>query len=424
MVVNFQDYQSPKFIEKKNKDFVLWGSDNLYPSFISGLINKSALHSSIFYSKAMMTGGGGINFAMPDSSNIDEKIQSKLDEFSLAVNPQESMWDVTKKLAFDLEMYGGFCLQVIWNKTRDKILEVYHTDISGIRSGKNNDKGQVENYYWSDDWSNINNPKITPIKSFDLNNKKGTQMIFVKPYMSGVVYYPIPTYESAINYINLDWSISKFHNSAIENGLQPSMVINFPTGYPSDEEMDKIYQNIKKLYGGGDNAGKFILTFSQDKETAPTYTPIQVNDLDKQYDSLENKLTQHIITAHRLTSPMLAGIKSEGQLGGRNEIIEASELFHSNVIRPNQILIENVWNKILKINGFGNITAEIENIKPLQFQFSDTNMMLNIFTMDELRQMAGFDAMNPDQIPAIIQNNQVNSGQNTPENGTNSLIKS
>ena len=71
---------------------------------------------------------------------------------------------------------------------------------------------------------------------------------------------------------------------------------------------------------------------------------------DGYYTTINDMSIQQILTAHRITSPMLLGIKTEGQLGGRAELIDARVLFEHNVIEPMQQEILRQLEGILQIN--------------------------------------------------------------------------
>lgn len=59
---------------------------------------------------------------------------------------------------------------------------------------------------------------------------------------------------------------------------------------------------------------------------------------------------QKILTAHRITSPMMLGIKESGQLGGRDEVIDAYLLFSNMVIEPYQQDILRCFETLLEVN--------------------------------------------------------------------------
>ena len=85
------------------------------------------------------------------------------------------------------------------------------------------------------------------------------------------------------------------------------------------------------------------------KEEAPVITPIPQNGADGYYTTVNDMVTQKILTSHRITSPMILGIKTEGQLGGRTEMLEAFAHFQKTVIEPIQSDILSVFTDIFKL---------------------------------------------------------------------------
>ncbi len=105
------------------------------------------------------------------------------------------------------------------------------------------------------------------------------------------------------------------------------------------------------------------------------------------YDLLNKTVQQEIFTGHKVTSPMLFGVKTEGQLGGRAELREASELFQNTYVNAKQQSLEEVVNYLLKFND---IVAELEikKTEPISFQFSEQIISTNM-TQDEIREKLG-----------------------------------
>jgi hypothetical protein len=99
------------------------------------------------------------------------------------------------------------------------------------------------------------------------------------------------------------------------------------------------------------------------------------------------------LKAHRVTSPMLFGVRVEGSLGGRNELQDAFELFYNTVIEPSCDMITQTFNRILKINGYST-TVDIKSLQPLKQIFSEQTM-LQIADETELRPMVDLPAERP-----------------------------
>jgi len=98
------------------------------------------------------------------------------------------------------------------------------------------------------------------------------------------------------------------------------------------------------------------------KEEAPVITPIPQNGADGYYTTVNDMVTQKILTSHRITSPMILGIKTEGQLGGRTEMLEAFAHFQKTVIEPIQSDILSVFTDIFKVNGL-DVTLGVETTR-------------------------------------------------------------
>jgi len=154
--------------------------------------------------------------------------------------------------------------------------------------------------------------------------------------------------------ISLDISIASFHYYNLQNGLSPSLFVSMNNGIPSPEERQDIYAELASSFSGVEGAGKFFLAFSQDKEHATEITPIESAN-DDYYITLENRITSRILTGHRITSPLLLGIKDIGGQGlgnNANEILVASNHFNATVIKPIQKVLLRVFDRLMGYYGY------------------------------------------------------------------------
>ncbi len=135
------------------------------------------------------------------------------------------------------------------------------------------------------------------------------------------------------------------------------MVINFATGVPTEEEMDTVIRRLRTEYEGSSEGGKVIFTFSDGGDTAPTITPITLNDSDERFIELNKKVTEGIFVGHRATNPNLFGVRIPGELGNKNDLIESLQVFQAQYIDAKQYLIEKTFNRLAKLNG---ITDKLE----------------------------------------------------------------
>lgn len=405
MQINFSTYNTPKFSEQPGKDWINYGSDNLYCNYLIDVLNKSATHNAIIESKIKQIIGDGI--VLEDSEDKDQ--MAAIMKLIKKTNRYESFNDIIRKIAFDLEVFGGFALNLIWSRDRSCISEIHHVDFTTLRVAKPDEKtGEVKGYYFSENWKKANTAKHKPVfmDRFDTGNRiNASQILYVKPYRANTLFYPLPSYIGALNYIELDYEVSNYQLNSVKNGLSPSLMINFNNGQPTIQERTEIFNTINNTFRGSDAAGKFMLFFNKSVDTAATVTPILNNELDKIYTVLNESITQNICTGHRVTSTGLMGISTPGSLGSSQELMLASELFFSEVIGPEQALIEEVINKILGINGF-TLKVTIKDIQPVSFQLAETTM-LQVLTLDEIRAKIGLCKLNDEQRNEIYNRNGI-----------------
>jgi DNA-binding MarR family transcriptional regulator len=404
ITINFSEYSQPKFVEKKNQEWVCYGADNKYPSHLLSLLNTSAKHNAIVNGKANFIAGNGIVF--------EDETKQYLAEESINRNG-ETINDILDKVALDIETFGGCYLEVIYNPF-GTATSLYHIDYNKVRSNADNTY-----FYISDQWDSKQKPDdIEGIAAFDENNKSGKQIIYIKEYRPGVDTYTLPTYQGAMNYIELDVAVSEFHLNAIHNGMMPSKLISFNNGTPSEEEQRTIERRMRDKFAGEANAGKFIINFNNDPAKAPTVLDLSASDLDKQFDLLNKTIQQEIFSGHRITSASLFGISTEGALGARNEMRTAYEIFQNTYVNGKQKFIERWFAYILPLFGI-NEEFHIQHTEPLGFEFSEGIIASNM-TQDEIREKLGLPAI------ALLNEKQdvVNSIKSLPQDIATKVIES
>jgi len=275
--------------------------------------------------------------------------------------------DMVRKLCYDLKLMGQCSMQVIYSKDRKTIAQVEHIPVENLRAEKCNDKGQIEAYYYSDDWSKVKKvDDTTRIPSFGYS-KENIEIIYVKPYRAGYKYYSSPDYAGGLQYAELEQEISNYHLNNILNGLAPSMLINFNNGTPNAEERQALENRIYQKFSGSSNAGKFILAFNDNPESAATIEPIQLSDAHNQYQFLSDESSKKVMVSHRVVSPMLLGIKDNSGLGNNaDELKTASTLMDNTVIRPFQTLLIDAFDSVLAYNQIS-LKLYFKTLQPLEF---------------------------------------------------------
>ena len=386
----------PQLIEvtTKRDDHIKYGADNLYPDYLLSLLEKSSIHKSIQTGKQDMTMGDGLKVV---TENLPLEQQTIVSKFMNMPNPNENIEDISYKVAMDLIIYGAYALNVIWSKDKQTIAEFYHIDYGKLRCGKPDEDGKMTYYYYSDDWTDIKNNEVKEIAVFSMDERKeASQIMVVKEYNPAAKYYAIPQYSASIPYVEIDFEIGMYHLNNIQNQLSPNYLLQINTGVPEEEEQDELFRQIKKELTGH-KGHKFMLTFGNGQDQAPTFIPIQTTDSDKQFLVLNEAVLQALCTANKVTSPMLLGIKTPGQLGGRAELVDAYDLYYATVINKLQKHILKSYHKILTING---TSAKLDFIKaePLPFNLTE-QALLQVATPNEVRDMVGLEPVEPQNNP-------------------------
>jgi len=393
--VYLEQQTAPKFVETPNQDWINYGDGeyrNTYPNFLIDLYNSSATHAAIVNATAAMIAGKEIVIE-EDGGNLQAFVELK--KFLASVNRNgDTAHDIITKFAFDLKLFGAYAMNVIWSKDKTKIAEIHHIPVEQVRVGKTGVSGFVEEYYVSSDWSQYRKKEYTPRRVAAYNTadrSEASQIYYCGIYSPGMEAYFTPDYTASTNWILTDHLTSEFHLSNISNGFAPSYWINFNNGVPTQEERFKIEQQIAGKFAGAGNAGKFVMTFSDDSNSAPDLQAIQLSDADKQYTVLNELCIQNIMIGHRVTSPMLLGVKTEGQLGGRNELLQAYELYSNTVVQPHKDLVLKGLKMVLNANNI-NLPIVLSEISPLSSMF-DNDVLKEVLTQDEIREQLGYEPL-------------------------------
>ena len=354
-VINLSTYTKPEVYESKKNDWVEYGDDNNYFQYLIDRYNGSPTNNAAINGIAEMIYGRGLEA-------VGEK------EDSLDYQDMKSLFnkDCMKKVCYDYKMMGQASLQIIYSKDHSEIVKVSHMPVETLRAEKASD-GEIKGYYYSSDWGEVKpNDKPKRISAFG-TSKDGIEILYIRPYRAGYYYYSPVDYQGGLQYSELEEEIANYHISNIQNGLQPSMLINFNNGTPDKEARDMIERAIYDKFSGTSNAGKFILAFNDSKELAATVDPIMINDAHQQYQFLSDESMRKVMVSHRIVSPMLVGIKDNTGLGNNAEELQTASLLMDNtVIRPMQVTILDELEKVLEFN---NISLDIyfKTLQPLEF---------------------------------------------------------
>jgi len=354
--------QSHEYIDdtetiKQGTDFVAYGVDNNYPDFLINLYQKSAVHNALCNSISTWIYGEGVS--SPQTKSESWAKFKLLFEQGIGKN-------TIQKCILDLKVHGGFYLSISYSVDRSTISEVNHMPFECMRVEPEMDGNPSEFFLYSKNWSDYKKVGSAKIKAFDPNEKNDypNQIASFSMYSVGQYYYPKPDYQGGINYIELDKNVSEFHLANIKNGLAPSFLLSFANGIPSEEKRQAVKKQIEAELSGSKNAGKFILSFANDRANAPEITPFPLSDADKQYEFLSKEITSKVMISHRVVSPRLFGVNVDGGGLGNNadELKTASILFEDIVIKNYRDILTEAMELIM-----------LEAGHPINLDFASTN---------------------------------------------------
>ena len=361
-IYDLPTHELPLFEEQPGSEWINYGFDNLYGDYLRDLYLGSSIHTAVVNGVAEMIAGEGI-----DATDRLQNAGKREQWLKFSGLMEKSSDDLVRRLSFDMKLYGMAYIQVIWNRSRTGIAEMRHISSSNVRSGKANADGVVKTYYVSARWDAIKQKQYHPraYPAFSMEDRtQAAQILQIKAYQPGIYYYGLPDYVGSTNYIELDREIGVFHLNNIKNGLFPSMLLNFNNGIPTDEERREIERKVNEKFSGTSNAGRLLISFSDGNDNQPQIESISANDAEGMYQFLSQETTTKILAGHRVTSPLLFGVRGDGAGFGNNadELRDSYSLFSQTVVLPFQNLILECIGMLAQVNG---IELDLF-IKPLQ----------------------------------------------------------
>jgi hypothetical protein len=397
-IINVNNNQLPIITEDTRTryawvPFGVYGHDDFFDA-ISTAYRVSTTNSACIEGLADLIYGKGLY-----SKNLE------FDKTLQRVIPQEE----TKRVAFDLKLFGNAAYQVYWNAEHTEIVKMYHIPIQTLRAEKLSDTKGVQCYYYCTDWNDqraIKNKK--KLQAFGTSNER-MEVLYIKNYFPGLYYYSLPDWVAALQYSMSEGEISNLHFNNITNGFLPAVMINFNNGVPAPEERQTIEDLIQAKFTGTDNAGRFMLSFNDDPATKPTIDVIQIENLHEKYSYVAEYTQDRILVAHRVTSPLLFGIRTNGNgfSSQSEEMMTAFSIMQAMTISPFQNLILNSLDYALSKGGYENTELYFEQLTPLvilsaQAEEQDKSVaQVEEETNDAMENPATAEGETPEDIPDV-----------------------
>jgi hypothetical protein len=341
MLVNLGAAMPQEANEKETpKGWVTLGEANSFPNYLIDLYYSSPVHSALTMSIAFMIAGKEFKSTNPTA-------QREIDRLKLNA--------IRRPITLDAKMQGGYYLEIIWSVDRTTVAKINHLPYENVRLAVANDEDVIPGVYYSKDWNDMrkkkNIPTFIPMYNPTTKADEPSQVLFVGIMTPGSAYYPKPDYYSAINYIEITREISEFYRAFLSNGMAPSYFLHMNNGIPDPEEQMAIRRNWETMVGAK-KAGKVVFTFNESADRAPRLDLVPMSDADKQWMELSTQSRENILGAHRVTSPLLFGIRDAGGLGSNaDEMKQAYRIFNKNIIEPYQQIVTDSIEEVFKGMG-------------------------------------------------------------------------
>jgi len=307
--------------------------------------------------------------------------------------------DDLKRIIFDYKLYGNAAIQVIWNREHTRVNRLYHMPVQNIRAEKIYDSARVENYYYCSDWEDVRaqRDKIK-IPLFNTSDKT-RELFYIKDYTPGKYYYSLPDWISALQLAFVEAELSNLHINNIENGFLPLVMVNMNNGVPAPEERDTIEAMIEGKFTGTRNAGRFLISFNDDPDKKPTIDSIQTENLHDKYQYVADFAQDRILVAHRITSPLLFGIRTanNGFSSQSEEMKTSYSILQTMTIQPFQSKIIDSLSTIFNKGGISQDTQfYFEQLTPLAIL--STTAEETDTTIEEVEEDINKSMENPDEM--------------------------
>jgi hypothetical protein len=398
----------------------IYEADNAYPNKLIDLYqNASSVHSNFINLKTNLLYSTGLLPLNSEDVNLKNYLETPVNRAGHTLN------DIFKKLCADMALFEAAAYQLIYNR-EGKVAEIYHVSPANLRASNPNEFGFSDTWYYSTSWGIVDNKrrrksqnqfsKSIEIKNYnpDTGIQDKRQILYVKKYSPSAIddVYAIPSYNSILNWVQLDFELSQFHLNKVVNNLSPSGIVVMK-GNPDDDEKDAFVKNFKRNHTGSDNAGKLLFIWTDGADQTPEFIRFEGDKNDGIFEELSINVNEHIAVGHGAPLALIGMDKSNSIGNDSMKLNTARSYFLNTVIEPMQEVLISSINKILKINGYSQV--KIEN-KPLVFETSSTvdtnNSNLNNETEvklnDKLSSLSGKEWIQLMRIIRNIKNKKLN----------------
>ena len=379
-------------------------SDNIYVNDLAKRARRSSTHSSIINQKITFVKGKQFTFHDMDGNVIAyDDLPDDFKEWIAEVNPEgDSLYDVFCDWVQSYVITGNYYPHV---KKSGDFVALYSEDATTVRKSKDKKTAYLSNF-WRDIRLNTTPTHEYPVYEIPFydGTMRSNYLIHGMRKYPEFNFYGLPDYVGALDWIDIEYRMSKYNIDKFDNGFFPSVLIQLfgevPDGLNAQQYVDK----IKEKFTGEANNDKFLVELLDSPEQAASIKEFE-RERDGEFLELSQMAVKAIITAHRIT-PSLAGLETAGKLGSSQQMREEYDKFMNSVIIPDfQEPLLKCLNKIIERETNYGIKVGILNVAPVgNSEKVDVN---GVITINEARKMLGMEELEDGRGELFVNQNSV-----------------
>ena len=379
-------------------------SDNLYINDLAKRARRSSTHSSIINQKITFIKGKEFTFKV-DGENVDyNELPEDFKEWCNEVNPEgASLYDVFSEWVQSFVITGNYYPHI---KKSGDYTALYSEDATTVRKSKDTKTAYLSNFWRDIKLSNMPSSEypVTQIPFYG-GKVRNEYLIHGMRNYPEFNYYGLPDYVGALDWIDIEYRMSKYNIDKFDNGFFPSVLIQMFGEVPDGMNAQQYVDRIKDKFTGEANNDKFLVELLDSPEQAASIKEFE-RERDGEFLELSQLAVKNIITAHRFT-PSLAGLETAGKLGSSQQIKDEFDKFINSVAIPDyQEPMLNVLNKIIKRETkWNNIEIGILNVSPVGN--SDRVDLNGVITINEARKLLGLQELEDERGELFVNQNAV-----------------
>ncbi len=330
----------PRIALNRSTKAVEWGKAHTFPAKLLELVRNSPTQSSISATRARLVAGEGLT----DTRNtaLTAFVNAKL-----FVNGKPSKTRFLSALAQDYSVFGGYAFQVIPARG-GTVAELHYQRFSTVASGEMDAEEVVPNYYLCRDWKDRRKYPVQEIAAFDPDAGAAEPQLYY--YFNAAAdqdYYPQPTYAAALNYLQTEAELGKYHVGNVSSRFSAGTILSLPApqaytdtdgNVVSAEYQQRRFNEALKENFTGPDGDRILTLFGEDPEKLAKLQPFTDGTPSDLFSTYASLCREQILAANRVPSPAIVGLSTGASLGGEaNTLRAAFSLYYSSVCRPDQL---------------------------------------------------------------------------------------